>query len=372
MNQKESRPSLLKNYCVILSSIIVILAGVYSARSILGPFLLASFFAVLLVMPMNWLTSKGVCQWLALTVISIGVLLVGGGAATIVGSQIAQFASDIPEYRHRFITTLEENNLHIGDAIPFFKEDTEPEPELEQSPSKGAESTRQENSNQKSSVKSEEVRNLKEGRTRLGVEQSSWETPIDQENAEEIVLGPYFEKALDDYRRCEQSDGVSVMSRYRIGMAQYLMGEYAAAISAFSDALAIAPQSDDMYIAALYWLVLSQLRAGKPDEAQKTLQQQYRPGMYVGHHTAYEKAMRAAADCAQTAHILTELGDEPDDLQFAMTAYGLCVLLETHGEIEKADALREKLLARDGFWFCFSYLAAYSDYNYTVKPATVT
>lgn len=60
-----------------------------------------------------------------------------------------------------------------------------------------------------------------------------------------------FEKALDDYRRCEQSDGVSVMSRYRIGMAHYLMGEYAAAISAFSDALAIAPQSDDMYIAAL-------------------------------------------------------------------------------------------------------------------------
>ena len=41
------------------------------------------------------------------------------------------------------------------------------------------------------------------------------------------------------------------MSRYRIGMAHYLMGEYAAAISVFSDALAIAPQSDDMYIAAL-------------------------------------------------------------------------------------------------------------------------
>ena len=69
--------------------------------------------------------------------------------------------------------------------------------------------------------------------------------------------------------------------------------------------------------------------------------------------------------------MLAELDTEEDDLQFAMTAYGLCVLLETHGEIEKADALREKLLARDGFWFCFSYLAAYSDYNYTVKPATV-
>ena len=41
---------------------------------------------------------------------------------------------------------------------------------------------------------------------------------------------------------------------------------------------------------ALCW----QLRAGKADEAQKSLRQHYRPDMYVGHHTAYEKAMRAA------------------------------------------------------------------------------
>ena len=71
--------------------------------------------------------------------------------------------------------------------------------------------------------------------------------------------------------------------------------------------------------------------------------------------------MRAAAGCAQTADILAALDEEPDDLQFAMTAYGLCVLLEAAGEQEKADALREKLLARGGFWFCFSYLAAYHD-----------
>ena len=38
--------------------------------------------------------------------------------------------------------------------------------------------------------------------------------------------------------------------------------------------------------------------------------------------------------------MLAELDTEEDDLQFAMTAYGLCVLLETHGETEKVDALR--------------------------------
>ena len=170
-----------------------------------------------------------------------------------------------------------------------------------------------------------------------------------------------FERALTDYTRCEQADGVSVMSRYRIGMAHYLMGKYGDAICAFADSLAIAPQDDDMYIADVYWLVLSQLRAGKADAAQKILRQHYRPDMYVGHHTAYEKAMRAAAGYAQSEDILQALDAEPDDLQYAMTAYGLCVLLESAGEQEKANALREKLLARDGFWFCFSFLAAWRD-----------
>ena len=91
------------------------------------------------------------------------------------------------------------------------------------------------------------------------------------------------------------------------------------------------------------------------------MKQHYRPDMYVGHHTAYEKAMRVTAGFAPMEDMLAELDAEPDDLQFAMTAYGLCVLLETHGETEKADALREKLLKRDGFWFCFSFLAAHND-----------
>ena len=180
-----------------------------------------------------------------------------------------------------------------------------------------------------------------------------------------------FEQALTDYTRCEQADGVSVMSRYRIGMARYLMEKYEDAINAFSDSLTIAPQDDDMYIADVYWLVLSQLRAGKADEAQKTLQQHYRPDMYVGHHTAYEKAMRVAAGFAPMEDMLAALDREKDDLQFAMTAYGLCVLLEAAGEQEKAVALREKLLARDGFWFCFSYLAAYHDHAGTLPIPSV-
>ena len=170
-----------------------------------------------------------------------------------------------------------------------------------------------------------------------------------------------FEKALADYIRCEQADGVSVESRYRIGMAHYMMQNYEKAIPAFSGSLAIVPQDDDMYIADVYWLVLSQLRAGKAADAQKTLSQHYRLDMYVGHHTAYEKAMRVAAGFAQADAMIAELEAEPDDLQYAMAAYGICVWLESRGEAENAAALRKKILARDGFWFCFSFLAAYTD-----------
>ena len=116
-----------------------------------------------------------------------------------------------------------------------------------------------------------------------------------------------FEWALADYTHCEQADGMSIESRYRIGMAQYMLQNYDAATAAFAGSLAIAPQDDDMYIADVYWLVLSQLRAEKADEAQKTLKQHYRPDMYVGHHTAYEKAMRVAAGFAPMEDMLAEL-----------------------------------------------------------------
>lgn len=170
-----------------------------------------------------------------------------------------------------------------------------------------------------------------------------------------------FGAALDDYTRCERADGVSVESRYRIGMAHYMLREYDAAAAAFSDSLALVSRDDDMCVADIYWLVLSLLRAEKNADAHAVLRQHYAPDMYVGHHTAYEKAMRVAAGFAELDEMLSELEAEPEDLQYTMAAYGLMVLLESRGKQARTEALREKILRRDGFWYCFSYLAAYTD-----------
>lgn len=121
--QRGAAPSRLKNYCVIISSIVIILAGIHAASGLLGPFLMAAFFAVLLISPVDWLCRRGIAPWLSLTVVVIGVLVIGVGAATLIGSQIAQFARDLPEYRNRFVSTLENYNLDLGDVIPFLKEE---------------------------------------------------------------------------------------------------------------------------------------------------------------------------------------------------------------------------------------------------------
>ena len=41
-------------------------------------------------------------------------------------------------------------------------------------------------------------------------------------------------KLIPSPTRCEQADGVSVESRYRVGMAQYMLQNYDAATAAFA------------------------------------------------------------------------------------------------------------------------------------------
>ncbi len=116
------KQGVLKNYSVILASIIVVLAGVHATRSILGPMFLATFFAVLLVSPIKWLRSKGVAGWLSLTSVILAVIAGGVLVATLVATQLAQFAGNIPKYRDRFNEMLTSYNLgfSVDEFLPGF------------------------------------------------------------------------------------------------------------------------------------------------------------------------------------------------------------------------------------------------------------
>ena len=107
-----------------------------------------------------------------------------------------------------------------------------------------------------------------------------------------------------------------------------------------------------MAIAVMYWHTLSAARAKKPPALLKD----YHPGMTVGHHTAYEKAMQVWSCTTPLPAMLQMLEDEKDDLEYSIVLYGLL----QYPDCDEQECLYEKLLS-GGFWPSFAYLAAWND-----------
>ncbi|MBR5626004.1 MAG: AI-2E family transporter, partial [Thermoguttaceae bacterium] len=123
LTEKQSH---LQRIAVLLAAMIVILAGIRSARAILSPIFMAAFLAVLLMYPFQWLKSRGMSQFTSLLIVIVTVLTIGVSTMTIIGVQLTQFVQNIPQYRSKFNKVLTDYNLNLGDFIPMLKEDTPP------------------------------------------------------------------------------------------------------------------------------------------------------------------------------------------------------------------------------------------------------
>ena len=152
--------------------------------------------------------------------------------------------------------------------------------------------------------------------------------------------------AIADFEKCLTLGAEKLDCLYRIGLAQYYAGRYEQAMEVFEGCMPLC--DDEMGIAVLYWHTLSAART----EKAPTLLKYYRPDMAVGHHTAYEKAMRVWSGTTPLAAAL-----EKDDLEYGITLYGLL----WHPDCAEKARLSQSLLRRDGFWPSFAYLAAWRD-----------
>lgn len=157
--------------------------------------------------------------------------------------------------------------------------------------------------------------------------------------------------AIADFEKCLTLGAEKLDCLYRIGLAQYYAGRYEQAMEAFEGCMPLC--DDEMGIAVLYWHTLSAVRT----EKAPTLLKYYRPDMAVGHHTAYEKAMRVWSGTTPLAAALEMLEREEDDLEYGITLYGLL----WHPDCAEKARLSQMLLRRDGFWPSFAYLAAWRD-----------
>jgi len=89
-----------------LAGFVVVVAGMKTASSILVPFFLAVFIAVLCTPPLFWLQGKGVPKVLALILILAAILVVGSLLGVLVGTSLNNFLSSLPQYQERLTTSL--------------------------------------------------------------------------------------------------------------------------------------------------------------------------------------------------------------------------------------------------------------------------
>ncbi len=88
---------------VIMASLVIVIAGIKTASSIIVPFLMALFIVIIFKPFSNALKKKGVPGWLALTVILLIILIFIGLMGTMVTVSVQDFTRRLPIYNEKLL-----------------------------------------------------------------------------------------------------------------------------------------------------------------------------------------------------------------------------------------------------------------------------
>lgn len=88
----------------MLAGFVIVVAGIKAASSILVPFFLAVFVAVIYSPLFFWLQRKGVPKVLALTLILLAILVAGILFGALIGPSLNDFLKSLPDYQKQLST----------------------------------------------------------------------------------------------------------------------------------------------------------------------------------------------------------------------------------------------------------------------------
>ena len=105
---------------VYIAALIIIIAGVIYAKSIITPFLLALFISIICAQPISWLEKKRIPRWLALIIVILGLIVLFSGFTFLIGGTLSSFSGNLSKYEstlttisNSFIQYLNEKGLKI-------------------------------------------------------------------------------------------------------------------------------------------------------------------------------------------------------------------------------------------------------------------
>ena len=106
---------------LITASIIIIIAGLMTAQSIVIPILLALFISVICTQPIMWLNRHKVPYTLSIFIVLIGMLLIFFVIGGLIGESLSQFYADAPKYEENlknlaadFMDKLNQKGINIS------------------------------------------------------------------------------------------------------------------------------------------------------------------------------------------------------------------------------------------------------------------
>ncbi len=91
---------------LVLASLVIVIAGLKAASTIIVPLLMALFIAIITTPFMLWLTGKGVPKWAALGLILLVLASVILTVGSLISSSVDQFSALLPTYENKLRTTI--------------------------------------------------------------------------------------------------------------------------------------------------------------------------------------------------------------------------------------------------------------------------
>ena len=84
-----------------LAAFVIVVAGLRAASSLLVPFLVALFLAILVAPPLNWMRERGISPLVSTLIVVAAMVAIGVVAGFYVAGPVSQFVNDLPSYREK-------------------------------------------------------------------------------------------------------------------------------------------------------------------------------------------------------------------------------------------------------------------------------
>ena len=182
---------------------------------------------------------------------------------------------------------------------------------------------------------------------------------VDFEKAAKLMTGRPNEGEPDGApgRRPSPSATLKFNIYYHLGLAYYLKGDFAKALTAYRECMKYSTDNDDSLVATSDWLYMTLRRLDRKADADKVLEP-IKEGMNVLDNGAYYQRLLMYKGLRKPEEVLGS--DEQDPLQIATQGYGVGNFYLVNGDTERAKAIFKRVVAGSQ-WAAFGFIAAEAD-----------